>query len=173
MARLVEVARQAANRSGLLIMRNPSLQADPLFHLENIVQAVIDHIGYKFPVDPDREAFDKWYSSAQVAPTGTSELAFQAWKTGRDDLRKCHQGTAESALDEIIPQTAKQPEKNDWKDWSGGERPVGPRVIVQVRYRDMIGETGPAGIFDWRHNIDNQPECDIIAYKITPQTTTP
>jgi hypothetical protein len=132
---------------------------------EAFAKAVLDAVGYKFPVDPEREAFNAWYSSAQMASAGTSELAFQAWKTGREELRKVYEAKSQSALDEIIPQTAKQPENDGWIDWPGGMfSPVDRNVTVQVQYRaNDFGDTGNAGFFRWNHS---DKASDIIAYKI-------
>ncbi len=128
------------------------------------VKAVLDAVGYKFPVDPEREAFDAWYASDPTTPANERELAFEAWKAGREELRKVYETKAQSALDEIIPQTAKQPENNGWEDWSGGNCPVGDNVTVQVQYAAYThNDIGWAKTFRWNHG--NKPS-DIIAYKI-------
>lgn len=125
---------------------------------EAFAKAVLDAVGYKLPVDPEREAFDAWYSSAQMASVGTSELAFQAWKTGREELRKAQMLAKEPA------QTENEPENDGWKDWLGGDCPVDKFTKVEVRYRGIDGEdVWSAGNFRWKH-INHQ--TDIIAYKI-------
>jgi hypothetical protein len=50
------------------------------------VQAVLDAVGYKLPVDPDREAFEKWHA-ANPNQSNTEDL-FTAWKAGREQERK-------------------------------------------------------------------------------------
>jgi len=47
---------------------------------EAFVRAVLDAVGYKFPVDPEREAFEKW-AAGLVLPDKPG--AFEAWKAGR------------------------------------------------------------------------------------------
>jgi len=64
------------------------------------VQAVLDAIGYKFPVDPEREAFEKW-DDAHPSQSNTEDL-FAAWKAGREQERK----EAQMWLDEIEAQQA-------------------------------------------------------------------
>lgn len=53
---------------------------------EAFAKAVLDAVGYKLPVDPEREAFDAWYQVAQI-PQGETQ-AFAAWKAGRAALAK-------------------------------------------------------------------------------------
>jgi hypothetical protein len=48
---------------------------------EAFVKAVLDAVGYKFPVDPEREAFDAWLT-ANPSRSSNDEL-FEAWKAGR------------------------------------------------------------------------------------------
>lgn len=140
---------------------------------EAFVQAILDAIGYKLPVDPEREAFDKW---AKETGSPESYFIFAAWKAGRDELRKVYEAKSQSALDEIIPQTAKQPENDGWTVWPGGERPVPPETPVLIRCRDGNEYSTTAISWGWEHH--NHPKLagkyslDIIAYKIIPQTTT-
>lgn len=125
------------------------------------VQAVLDAIGFNLPVDPEREAFNKW---AEEAGEPQSNFLFTAWKAGRAMLRESMEKQRHSALDEIIPQTAKQPENDGWIPWSGGECPVNNLLRVQVQYREIdFGDTANAGSFRWNHV--GKPS-DIIAYKI-------
>ena len=52
---------------------------------------------------------------------------------------------------------------SDWIPWSGGECPVGPDILVDIRFsdgREFFGEIGCR--FDW-HNDDSFG--DIIAYR--------
>jgi len=46
---------------------------------EAFVKAVLDAVGYKFPVDPEREAFDAWMKEHESADL----TYFEAWKAGR------------------------------------------------------------------------------------------
>lgn len=45
---------------------------------EAFVQAVLDAVGYKLPVDPEREAYEKW-----AQQEGTTAGLFEAFKAGR------------------------------------------------------------------------------------------
>lgn len=47
------------------------------------IKAVLDAIGYQFPIDPEREAYEKWLSDKQAKPE-----PYDAWKAGREELRK-------------------------------------------------------------------------------------
>jgi hypothetical protein len=125
---------------------------------EAFAKAVLDAVGYKFPVDPERETFDAWYESAQI-PQGEAQ-AFAAWKAGRDELRKA----------QMLDKEPSQPENDGWIEWSGGKCPVDSNVKVAVRYRFLVeSDVSQAENFHWNH-IGHQ--YDIIAYKIIPQTTT-
>ena len=118
---------------------------------EAFARAVLDVVGYKVPVDPEREAFDKW-----TKETGSpeSDFIFAAWKAGREELRKA----------QMLDKEPAQPENDGWKDWPGGECPVGDNVTVQVQYRaEDFGDTGNAGGFRW--NLTGKAS-DIVAYKI-------
>jgi len=47
---------------------------------EAFTKAVLDAVGYKFPVDPEREAFDAWVTTAGW---DLRDSPFEAWKAGR------------------------------------------------------------------------------------------
>lgn len=48
------------------------------------VTAVLDAVGYRFPVDPEREAFDAWVAELPGAVLEPfREQMFDAWKAGR------------------------------------------------------------------------------------------
>lgn len=48
---------------------------------EAIAKAVLDAVGYEFPVDPEREAFDAWVT-ANPSRSSNDDL-FEAWNAGR------------------------------------------------------------------------------------------
>ena len=52
---------------------------------EAFAKAILDAIGYEFPKDEEREAFDVWCEANNKLNTPG---AFEIWKAGRDDLRK-------------------------------------------------------------------------------------
>lgn len=47
---------------------------------EAFAKAVLDAVGYKLPVDPEREAFDAWVTSVGW---DLRDSPFEAWKAGR------------------------------------------------------------------------------------------
>lgn len=105
---------------------------------EAFTKAVLDAVGYKFPVDPEREAFDAWVAEHGdgFMPCGSTDKAFVVWKAGRDNLRKYRQERAREALNDIIPQTAKPtPEANPpWIEWRGGKCPI-PDTVERWEYK--------------------------------------
>jgi len=108
---------------------------------EAFTKAVLDAVGYKFPVDPEREAFDAWLKEQGGTDfIDMKESMFLSWKAGRDNLRKYRQERAREALDDIIPQTAKPtPEANPpWIEWKGGPCPI-PDTVKMWEYRDRDG----------------------------------
>lgn len=124
------------------------------------VQAVLEALGYKLPVDPEREAFEKWLTEAGW--DGRDSL-FGAWKAGRADAMKINPS--------CLP-LVEQTENDGWIPWSGGECPI-PGTAFSLRLRD--GREVPctvAATWDWHHH-PSLNGSDIIGYKITPQTTTP
>lgn len=64
--------------------------------------------------------------------------------------------------------------ETDWIEWRGGECPVEPDAIVEVRFRrpDILSldDITPrdAGLFDWRHIYSGGlvGSSDIIAYRV-------
>lgn len=60
-----------------------------------------------------------------------------------------------------------EPTSGDWIKWEGGECPVPPETIVEVRFRN--GEVHgpiPSRGFDWKHEVMDD---DIIAYRLARQ----
>jgi len=115
-------------------------------------KAVLDAVGYKFPVDPEREAFDAWFSE-HISEHGKLD-PFEVWKAGREELRKA----------QMLAKEPSQPKNDGWIDWPGGDCPIVGKVKVQVQYRaDDFGYTGNACSFRWNHS---GKASDIIAYKI-------
>jgi hypothetical protein len=158
LSQLADIGAKAAhhtlNNSSLVCVASsfvPNFKQDAPAR-EAFTKAVLDAVGYKLPVDPEREAFDAWFQSAQI-PQGETQ-AFSAWKAGREELRKAQMPAKEPP----------QPKNGDWIDWPGDERPVDKFAKVEVRYRGINkGDILPAGDFRWNHI--NHPS-DIIAYKI-------
>jgi hypothetical protein len=119
---------------------------------EAFAKAILNAIGYKLSVDPEREAFDVWFFK-HISEHGKLD-PFEVWKVGRDELRKA----------QMLDKEPSQPENDGWIDWPGGDCPVDGTVTVQVQYRlNNFGGTGNAGGFRWNHS---DTASDIIAYKI-------
>lgn len=54
---------------------------------------------------------------------------------------------------------------SDWISWKGGECPVAPNTVVDVKYNTEIIRTYIAGEFNWRYH-------GIIAYRLAETKTT-
>ena len=54
-----------------------------------------------------------------------------------------------------------------WIKWHGGERPVPPDTLVEVRLRNVErGKPVAAGAYDWQHSDE---DSDIVEYRIVPE----
>lgn len=117
---------------------------------------VFDAVGYKFPADIEREAFEAWYQVAQI-PQGETQ-AFAAWKAGREELRKA---VPMLSFDKNITITSEP----DWIPWNGDDKsPIVGQQRYEVKYRDgqMHIYTQNSALC-WRHS----GTCaDILAYRI-------
>lgn len=59
------------------------------------LKRVLDAVGYKLPVDPEREAFDAWLKEQGGTDfIDMKESMFLSWKAGREELRKTQQELA-------------------------------------------------------------------------------
>lgn len=118
---------------------------------EAFTKAILDAIGYKFPKDEGRKAFDAWCNANHKLSTTDK---FEAWKAGREELLKTQ------AL-------AKEPDTTEpaWIPWSGGDKsPIVGEQRYEVKYRDGVMHTYTQNnVLCWRHS----GTCaDIIAYRI-------
>lgn len=124
---------------------------------EAFVKAVLDAIGYQFPVDPEREAYDKWFSSHP------SPEPFDAWKAGREELRK-QSGPANGS---DTPETFEAHGHIWFKHKPGDPAPVEGHVKVRILLRG--GEYTPkgvsltAGTLDW--GVEEDPSADTIGWR--------
>lgn len=128
------------------------------------LERVLDAVGYKFPKDEEREAFDAW--CAANLKLGTTDQ-FEAWKAGREELRKevcsdkCEDSKTEPAW---IPWHGDEcPMK--WIPWHGGSKsPItGERTRYEIEYRDGAKTICTHNTLRWSHN---GTAGDIIAYRI-------
>ena len=116
---------------------------------------VLDAIGYEFPKDEEREAFDAWCAANHKLATTDQ---FEAWKAGREELLKTQALAKE-------PDTKTEPA---WIPWNGGDKSpiVGRRTKYQVQYRDGVKSICVQKTLSaqcWSHS---GTYSDIIAYRI-------
>lgn len=132
---------------------------------ELALKHILDAIGYEFPVDEEREAFDAWCKANHKLATTDQ---FEVWKAGREELRRAINKpsyfTPEQTEKAIQELTTKEPE---WIPWHGGSSPiVGEQTKFEVKYRD--------GIMEIYYQSQNLPldwenrgcHYDIVAYRI-------
>lgn len=57
-----------------------------------------------------------------------------------------------------------------WIDWAGGDCPVPPDTVVEVRFRESHndGPPSPAGCFDWGRSAFPD-DYEILAYRVVPE----
>lgn len=121
---------------------------------EAFTKAILDAIGYEFPKDEEREAFERWRAGLVLHP---EEAAFEAWRAGREELRK------ESCSVKCGDAKPKEPA---WIPWEGGECPLGDGVKEwEGRMRNgIIGKAFGNGLgTNWTHT--GHP-LDIVAYRV-------
>ena len=121
---------------------------------EAFTKAILDAIGYEFPKDEEREAFDDWWKANRIAYCN-EEHAFQLWKAGRKELLKTQALAKE-------PDTKTEP---PWIPWPGGDKsPItGSQTKFEVECRDGVKAICNKDRHRWSHN---GVFSDIIAYRI-------
>lgn len=131
---------------------------------EAFTKAILDTIGYEFPVDAEREAFDAWCAASHKL--GTTDQ-FEAWKAGREELLKT-QALAKEPDTKTEPAWIpwhgdKCPMK--WIPWHGGSKsPItGARTRYEIECRDGAKTICTHNTLRWSHN---GTAGDIIAYRI-------
>ena len=120
---------------------------------------VLDAIGYEFPRDAEREAFDAWANAyCKLATTDHLRLMFPAWKAGREELRK---EVCSDQCEDTITEPA-------WIPWPGGDKSpiVGQQTRYQIEYRDGAKTICTHNSLRWSHN---GTVGDIIAYRVLHQ----
>ena len=157
---LADIGAKAANSCLPEGVRMCVLSGSPPHHVvarQAFTKAILDTIGYEFPKDAEREAFDVWWKENRIAFCN-EEHAFQLWKAGREELRK------EDCSDQCEdPKT-----EPAWIPWHGGDKSpiVEKQTKFEIKYRDGIME-----IYNQRQNLPLDWEhCgkhyDIVAYRI-------
>lgn len=115
-------------------------------------KAILDAIGYEFPKDAEREAFDAWCNANHKLATTDQ---FEAWKAGREELLKTQALAKE-------PDTKTEPA---WIPWHGGfKSPIpGKQARYEVECRGGAKSIWVQNTLRWSHNGTSY---DIIAYRI-------
>lgn len=129
----------------------------PGFIWSETVRAILDAIGYEFPKDAEREAFDAWCNANHKLATTDQ---FEAWKAGREELRK-------KVCSDKCEETKTEPEwwEPEWISWNGGDKSpiVEKQTRYEVEFREGSRHTLTRDVLDWSHNGSI---CDIVAYRI-------
>lgn len=120
---------------------------------EAFAKAVLDAVGYKFPVDPEREDYEKW--AQQEGPIAG---LFEAWKAGRDNLREAS-GKTQAA--KPAPETFEAHGLTWFKHTPGDPMPCDGADCVTVLLYGGIGvrEKGATGAAKERHWGVGTPLC--------------
>lgn len=133
---------------------------------ELALKHILDAIGYEFPKDAEREAFDAWWKANRIAFCN-EEHAFQLWKAGREELRqainKPSYSTPEQIDESIQNLTTKEPA---WIPWGGGDKsPIpGKQTKFEVEFRGGVRRIlNQSTLLCWQHH---DTAVDIIAYRI-------
>lgn len=116
------------------------------------IQKVLDSIGYEFPKDEEREAFERWLAEQGDGfhPCGDVDKAFAVWKAGRKELRRAQ------LLD-------KQPAEPAWIPWEGGKCPLEDGMIWEAKFRSGTHVKAKGLACRWDHN---GRAGDIVAYRV-------
>ena len=147
---LADIGAKAANLCLPDGVRMCVLNGAPPHHIvarQAFTKAILDTIGYEFPVDEEREAFDAWCSANHKLATTDQ---FEAWKAGRDELRRAQ------SLD-------KQPTEPAWIPWEGGKCPLEDGMIWQAKLRSGTHVKAKGLACRWDHN---GRAGDIVAYRV-------
>lgn len=148
---------------------------------ELALKHILDAIGYKFPVDEEREAFEKWQKSMLQGFGGDKysfeKATFEAWKAGREELRRAINKPSystpeqtEKAIQELTPTEPawildKQPVVPAWIPWYGGDKSpiVGEQTRYEVECRSGARNIWNTNFLRWSHDGSLG---DIMAYRI-------
>lgn len=123
---------------------------------EAFTKAILDAIGYEFPKDEEREAFERWYD--HVSKLDLDATLFEAWRAGREELRK------ESCSVKCGDAKPKEPA---WIPWEGGECPLSD-TVKRWEYEVRAGVIEPGEEINPRHLrwAHTGGDGDIVAYRV-------
>ena len=137
---------------------------------EAFTKAILDAIGYEFPKDEERDAFERWIAEQGDGfhPCGDEDKAFLVWKAGREELRR-EQMTAKEPpelVEKPLPAYGEVKTEPAWIPWRGGQCPLPDTVKRwEFRYRGGFISTDPMmpSKYHWGHDGS---KYDIIAYRV-------
>ena len=123
---------------------------------EAFVKAVLDAVGYKFPVDPEREAFERWL--ARQGDDNKPDL-FTVWQAG-----KASHTTTEPA--KPAPATFEAHGFTWFKHTPGDPCPVADDVLVHITISNGSASGNPnvAKIYTWG-KMTGFKEAEIIGWR--------
>ena len=132
------------------------------------LKRVLDAVGHKLPVDPEREAFDAWLK--EQGGTDFMDMKgsmFLSWKAGREGILKTQALAKE-------PDTKTEPA---WIEWKGGPCPI-PDAVRRWEYKLGDGTHspayGPPGAYadNWEYVESCGKMHHITAYRVLDWGTT-
>lgn len=136
--------------------------AGELLAREAFAKAILDAVGYKLPIDPEREAFDAWLKEQGGTDfMDMKESMFLSWKAGRATLAKEPDAKTEPA----------------WIEWKGGPCPI-PDTVRRWEYKLGDGmhrpAYGPPRAYadNWEHAEGCGRMYHITAYRVLDWGTT-
>jgi len=152
---LADIGAKAANSCLPDYVSMCVLNRAPPHHVvarEAFTKTILDAIGYKFPKDEEREAFDAWCNANHKLATTDQ---FEAWKAGREELLKTQALAKESDTTEPA-----------WIPWYGDDKsPItGSQTKFEVEFRDGAKVISNKDHFCWAYQ--GPVAEDIIAYRI-------
>ena len=153
---------------------------------EAFTKAVLDAVGYEFPKDEEREAFERWIETHPMRSSNDDLL--EAWRAGREELRRAinkptysmpnNYGAIAFLASQQVDLTTEQQKAVDaclkeelslaepaWVPWAGGECPLTDGVEFEFKIRNggMSGRVKHAPMYNWGcHNTSG----DIVAYRV-------
>jgi hypothetical protein len=134
---------------------------------EAFAKAVLDAVGYKLPVDPEREAFDAWVTTAGW---DLRESPFEAWKAGRAardkeleirDARSEQKHAAEIAE----PETFEAHGLTWFKHKPGDPMPCDGDTRVQVIWDDEVSDLGMRLVVQKAHACGWRTDARIVGWR--------
>lgn len=151
---------------------------------EAFAKAVLDAVGYKFPVDPEREAFDAWLKEQGGTDfIDMKESMFLSWKAGRaardKEVMFDKEPNPETDLSDWGPMKHHRPSETDppWIEWKGGPCPI-PDTVSLWEYKLGDGTHspayGPPGAYadNWEYVESCGKMHHITAYRVLDWGTT-